>query len=58
IAHVRTQIPYALTIGFLGILVGNIPTALGLPPWIALLFGATFIVLGVVGLGSWQARAT
>ncbi|MGW8283472.1 MAG: Na+/H+ antiporter NhaC family protein, partial [Gemmatimonadota bacterium] len=37
--HVRTQLPYALVVGVIGILVGNIPTAFGLPVWISLLLG-------------------
>ncbi|MDX1493594.1 MAG: Na+/H+ antiporter NhaC family protein, partial [Longimicrobiales bacterium] len=38
--HVRTQLPYALVVGLVGIVLGNIGTAYGLPPWIALLAGA------------------
>jgi len=51
IAHVRTQMPYALAIGFLGMLVGNIPTAYGMSPWISLLAGGVIIVAGVYILG-------
>lgn len=49
--HVRTQLPYALVVGLVGILLGNIGTAYGLPPWIALLAGAAILVafLRVVG---------
>jgi Na+/H+ antiporter NhaC len=57
IAHVRTQMPYALAIGFLGMLVGDIPTAMGLSPWIALVLGSVVIVVGVRWLGTrsdWQ----
>ncbi len=51
IAHVRTQMPYALGIGILGMLIGDIPTAFGLPPWISLLTGSAIIVGGVLWLG-------
>lgn len=39
IDHVRTQLPYALLVGVVGIALGNIGTAYGLPPWLALLLG-------------------
>ena len=57
IAHVRTQMPYALAIGCLGMLVGDIPTAMGLNPWVALALGAAVIVIVVRWLGKrsdWQ----
>ena len=51
IAHVRTQLPYALGAGALGILVGNLPTAFGLSPWISLIVGSLVIVVVVLWLG-------
>jgi Na+/H+ antiporter NhaC len=51
IAHVRTQLPYALGIGILGILLGDIPTAYGLSPWVSLLVGSAVIIIGVLWLG-------
>jgi Na+/H+ antiporter NhaC len=45
--HVRTQLPYALVVGVVGMVVGDIPTAFGLSPWIALIVGAA-VLLGVV----------
>jgi len=51
IAHVRTQLPYALSMGFLGMLIGDIPTAYGMSPWISLAVGAVLIVGGVLWLG-------
>ena len=51
IAHVRTQLPYALVIGFLGMLIGDIPTAYGLSPWISILVGSVVIVGGVMLFG-------
>ena len=46
--HVRTQAPYALGVGILGMLVGDIPTAFGLPPWVSLVIGAAAILLAVL----------
>jgi Na+/H+ antiporter NhaC len=47
IDHVRTQLPYALVVAFIGMLVGDIPTAYGVSPWISLLFGIA-VVFGIV----------
>ena len=44
--HVATQMPYALTVGATALLVGVMPTALGLPSWAAFLMG--FAVLWLV----------
>ena len=44
IAHVRTQLPYALSIGVLGMVIGDIPTAYGMSPWISLAVGSVVIV--------------
>ena len=44
--HVRTQMPYALTVGGVAMLIGVLPTALGLPSWVAFLMG--FVVLWIV----------
>lgn len=52
IAHVRTQMPYALGAGFLGVLIGEIPTAYGMSPWISLLLGTVVIVVVVRWLGT------
>ena len=43
--HVKTQMPYALTVGGVALLLGVLPTALGLPSWLAFL-----IALAVLGL--------
>ncbi len=51
IAHVRTQMPYALGVGILGMLVGDIPTAMGLSPYVSLAAGTIVIVVGVRLLG-------
>jgi Na+/H+ antiporter NhaC len=47
IDHVRTQIPYALLVGFVGMAVGDIPTAYGMSPWISIVLGSG-ILLGVL----------
>ncbi len=50
IEHVRTQLPYALTVGIVSIIIGTIPAAFGIssfilfPIGITLLFGLTFIL--------------
>lgn len=51
IDHVRTQMPYALVVAMVGMLVGDIPTAYGLPPWVSLAAGVAilYLVLRYVG---------
>ena len=44
--HVRTQMPYALTVGGVALVLGVLPTALGLPSWAAFLMA--FVVLGLI----------
>ena len=51
IAHVRTQLPYAFGIGVLAMVLGDLPTAFGLSPWVSLLVGTTVIVVGLRFLG-------
>jgi Na+/H+ antiporter NhaC len=43
--HVRTQLPYALTVGGVALAVGVVPAAFGLPPLLALLLGAGLLAL-------------
>lgn len=45
--HVKTQLPYALFVGILAMLLGNIGTAYGLPPVMALGIGVVILVVGV-----------
>lgn len=40
ISHVRTQIPYAMTVGAVSLLIGIIPVSFGAPSWIAFLMAA------------------
>lgn len=44
IDHVRTQIPYALVVGAIALLVGTIPSALGLPSWLAFALAIAILV--------------
>lgn len=41
--HVRTQLPYALLVAFVGMSVGDVPTAFGFPPWLSLILGGGLI---------------
>jgi Na+/H+ antiporter NhaC len=45
IEHVRTQMPYALLVGFVAIGTGSIPVAYGMPWWIGLVVGAGLLYL-------------
>jgi Na+/H+ antiporter NhaC len=51
IDHVRTQLPYALAVGAIAIIVGDIPTSFGLPPMISLPvgIGILYLLLRLVG---------
>ncbi|MGQ9902321.1 MAG: Na+/H+ antiporter NhaC family protein [Fimbriimonadales bacterium] len=46
IDHVRTQLPYALVVGAVAWLVGDVATGFGLPVWVALLAG--ILLCGVI----------
>jgi Na+/H+ antiporter NhaC len=43
--HVRTQLPYALLVGFVGVILGDIPTAYGLSPYISLVVCCLVLVV-------------
>lgn len=45
IDHVRTQMPYAIMVALVGMLVGDIPTAYGVPTWISLVVGLVILYL-------------
>lgn len=51
VAHVRTQMPYAVSVASICILVGTLPSAIGFPPWMSLLSGLVCIVVMVCLLG-------
>lgn len=43
--HVRTQLPYALLVAAVGMVVGDVPTAYGVSPWVSLGAGALILFL-------------
>ncbi len=51
IDHVRTQLPYAMLVGIVGILVGTLPTGFGFPWWLSMLLGAAILFVGLRVLG-------
>ncbi len=51
IGHVRTQLPYALTVGGVSVLVGTIPAAMGWPAWI-LFPTAVFVLFLIIHFGA------
>ena len=57
VTHVRTQLPYALTVGGLALLCGTIPAGLGAPVWVSLPVGA-LACISVVWLVGRRPSAT
>jgi Na+/H+ antiporter NhaC len=51
IDHVRTQLPYALLVAVVAILVGDIPTALGMHPAISIVVGLAILYVALLFLG-------
>lgn len=51
ISHVKTQMPYALTVGFVSLFIGVIPAAMGWPVWISYVGGiaVSYFVIRVMG---------
>lgn len=50
--HVRTQLPYAMTVGIVSLVIGELGTAAGLyPAWVGLVLGAVVLVLIVLSFG-------
>ena len=43
--HVRTQLPYAVLVGAVGLVLGSLGTSLGLPTWVALLGGVAILAI-------------
>jgi len=56
--HVRTQLPYALLVAVVGMAVGDIPTAYGLPIWVSLLLGCAALWLILRFMGTKVASAS
>jgi Na+/H+ antiporter NhaC len=51
IDHVRTQLPYALLVGVTGMLIGDIPSAYGLSPFVSIIIGIGVLVGVLFWLG-------
>jgi len=51
IDHVRTQLPYAVTVGVIALLAGYIPIGFGLPFWVSIIIGMVlvFLVIKIFG---------
>jgi Na+/H+ antiporter NhaC len=43
--HVRTQLPYAMVVGSVGLLLGTLPVGFGLPWWVGMLVAAGILVM-------------
>ena len=54
--HVRTQMPYALTVAVIALMCGYLPAALGLPSWIGIVIGTSIIALLFLGLSRLQTE--
>ncbi|HUF08522.1 MAG TPA: Na+/H+ antiporter NhaC family protein [Rhodothermales bacterium] len=52
IDHVRTQLPYAVVVGLVGVVFGTIPAAYGLPWWLCLLVGIGLLTVGLRFVGT------
>lgn len=51
ISHVKTQMPYALTVGLVATLLGTLPSGFGVPTWVcfSLAFIALFLIVHFFG---------
>lgn len=49
--HVKTQMPYALSVGTVAMICGYIPAGYGLSPWYSLMAGALLVVVLVFKVG-------
>jgi Na+/H+ antiporter NhaC len=51
IEHVRTQLPYALLVGVVGLVAGTVPAGYGLSPWISIVVGIVILagILKIIG---------
>lgn len=59
IEHVRTQLPYAMTVGGVAILFGSVMTALGSPWWFGMSLGLLilWLILRFIGKPSYEPQA-
>jgi Na+/H+ antiporter NhaC len=56
IEHVRTQLPYALVVGVVALLIGTVPGGYGLPPWVSILAGVA-VLYGILKTFGRRAEA-
>lgn len=51
LAHVRTQMPYALTVGAISVFVGTIPASMGAPTWLLYPLGflGIYVIIRIFG---------
>lgn len=57
IEHVRTQLPYALIVGVVALIVGTVPGGFGMPPWISIVVGIA-VLAGILKLIGKKAEAS
>jgi Na+/H+ antiporter NhaC len=51
IDHVTTQLPYAMTVASIALLIGTIPTGYGIPPTIMIPVGIALVYLIIILFG-------
>ncbi|MBP88749.1 MAG: hypothetical protein CMJ64_18895 [Planctomycetaceae bacterium] len=51
VAHVRTQLPYALSVGAVSIICGTLPVGFGVPVWFLLPAGVAALVILLLAIG-------
>ena len=51
IAHVNTQIYYAVFVGIIAIVIGYLPAGFGVPSWVSLIAGVIVVFLGLRFIG-------
>jgi Na+/H+ antiporter NhaC len=52
VEHVRTQLPYALLVGAVSIVLGTLPAGFGVSPWLLLPAGTVVLVIAMLALGT------
>jgi Na+/H+ antiporter NhaC len=53
--HVRTQLPYALTVAVVALVFGYIPAGFGVSPWISMVLGSA-VLYGILRVAGRRAR--